>query len=178
MLLGVLCLLSACLTIFAAWEKKPVYAADFGFTGMGKISSATKQPSPEMWVTDGPGMVNTNAWKHGVLDGGWITPKGDLALEIQGFDFKIGIYKPGEPDNFRWHEDRFYFDGGQNSPKREVRFDLLLSDDPCIKDAEGKVLATLEKMWHEKKSIFMELKYPNAERSVIRELRRPKDIVE
>lgn len=132
----------------------------------------------EIHMTDGPGMVNVNAWKHNVLDGGWITPEGDIALEISGFDYKIGIYKQGEPDNFRWHENRFYFAGWQNSPDRNVRYDLLLSSDPKIVAADGTVLVSLEEMWHEKKSIYVKLQYPNTEGVVTRELRKPKDIVE
>lgn len=151
-----------------------------GIKNASEVKAPTRVPpvKSEIHMYDGPGMANVNYWKHNVLDGGWITPKGDIALEISGFDFKIGIYKQGEPDNFRWHENRFYFAGWQNSPDRNARFDLLLSCDPKILDANGNVLVSLEEMWHEQKSIYMKLKYPDTEGFVIRELRKPQDIVE
>lgn len=129
-------------------------------------------------MLDGPGMMNVNYWKHEVLDGGWMSPVGDLALEIKGFDFKFGIYKAEEPDNFRWQNGRFYFAGWQNSSDRAERYDLLFSDAVAIKDAEGKVLVTLREMWHEKRSVYLKLEYPGQEGFVIKELRKPKDIVE
>lgn len=134
--------------------------------------------TPTLHMSDGPGMANVNYWKHEVLNGGWITPVGDLSLEIKGFDYDFGIYKAGEPDNFRWQKGRFYFAGWQNSPNREERYDLLFTGELTIKDTEGNVLVTLLEMWHEKRSVYMKLKYPNAEDFVIKELRKPKDIVD
>lgn len=137
---------------------------------------ATKEGTTEIFMVDGPGMMNPNLGKHKELDGGWMAPEGDLALEIKGFDYKFGIYKAGEPDNFRWLEDRFYFDGGEGAKDRDSRFSLMLNGEPTIKDTEGNTLVTIVKMWHEKKSIYMELKYPNG--LVKRELRKFEDIKE
>lgn len=136
------------------------------------------KPRSEIIMTDGPIMMNVNYWKHEVLDGGWMAPTSDLALNIKGFDYEFGIYKPGEPDNFRWTKGRFYFAGGQNSPNREERYDLLFSGEPTIIDAEGKALVSIKEMWHEKKSIYMKLQYPGVESCEIKELRKPKDIAE
>lgn len=147
-------------------------------SAIGFCDAAKETPQPPLIMSDGPGMANVNAWKHDVLNGGWITPVGDLDIEISGFDYKFGIYKKGEPDNFRWHEGRFYFAGWQNSPNREERYDLCFTGEPCIKDAEGNVLLTLLEMWHEKKSIYIKVKYPNSEDIVVKELRQAKDIVE
>ncbi len=137
-----------------------------------------QSPRQEPQMLDGPGMMNVNYWKHEVLNGGWISPEGNLSLEIKGFDFQFGIYKAGEPDNFRWQEGRFYFAGGQNSPNREERYDLLLSGEVEIKAADGELLVTLLEMWHEKRSVYLKLKIPGREGFVIKELRKPKDIVE
>lgn len=161
------------------------FCVECGLPRHGKaqnVSATTAEqkqaPRPELIMVDGPGMANVNAWKHGVLNGGWMTPKGDLHMDISGFDYKFGVYKQGEPDNFRWHKDRFYFAGWQNSPNRDERFDLCFSEEPCIKDAEGNVMITLLEMWHEKRSIYMKVKYPNSEEVVVRELRQAKDIAE
>lgn len=139
-----------------------------------------KQPAPAsvLQMSDGPGMANVNYWKHEVLNGGWMSPVSDLALEIKGFDYEFGIYKSDEPDHFRWYKGRFYFAGWQNSPDREERYDLLFTGEPAILDAEGNVLVSLQEMWHEKRSIYMKLKYPDRQEAVIKELRKPKDIRE
>lgn len=133
---------------------------------------------PPMHMSDGPGMANVNCWKHDVLNGGWMSPVGDLSLEIKGFDYEFGVYKADEPDHFRWTKGRFYFAGWQNSPDRAERYDLLFTGEPTIKDAEGNVLVSLKEMWHEKRSIYMKLKYSDREEFIIKELRKPKDIVE
>lgn len=142
------------------------------------VAKTDSAPAPSLQMLDGPGMANVNYWKHKVLDGSWHAPEGTLELNFQGFDFDFGIYKAGEPDNFRWTKGRFYFDGSQNSQDRAVRYDLLFSDEPCIKDAEGKLMITLLEMWHENKSIYMKVQYPDAKEPVIKELRRMKDIRE
>lgn len=129
-------------------------------------------------ATDGPTMINENYWKHEILDGEWMSPEGDISLSIKGFDFNLGKYKQGEPDNFRWTKDRFYFAGWKKSSNRAERFDLMLSNEVCVKDAEGSVLLSLEEMWHEKRSIYMKVRSSNGEGYVVRELRKPKDIVE
>lgn len=143
-----------------------------------KLPPQHMQELPTPHMSDGPGMANVNYWKHDVLNGGWMSPVGDLSLEIKGFDYEFGIYKFDEPDHFRWTKGRFYFAGWQNSPNREERYDLLFTGEPTIKDAEGKVLVSLKEMWHEKRSIYMKLQYPGEENFVIKELRKPKDIVE
>lgn len=107
-----------------------------------------------------------------------MAPTSDLVLNINGFDYEFGIYKPGEPDNFRWIKGRFYLAGGQNSPNRENRYDLLFTGEPTIIDAEGKTLVSIKEVWHEKISIYMKLQYPGVENCVIKELRKPKDIAE
>ncbi len=112
--------------------------------------------TPAIHMSDGPGMANVNYWKHGVLNGGWMSPVGELSLEIKGFDYEFGIYKSDEPDHFRWTKGRFYFAGWQNSPNREERYDLV----------------------HEKRSIYMKLKYPDRDELVVKELRKPEDIRE
>ena len=137
---------------------------------------AVSLPVPHM--SDGPGMANVNYWKHEVLNGGWMSPVGDLSLEIKGFDYEFGVYKSDEPDHFRWTKGRFYFAGWQNSPDREERYDLLFTGEPTITDAEGNVLVSLKEMWHEKRSIYMKLKYPDKEEVVVKELRKPEDIRE
>lgn len=142
------------------------------------VSKTDSGVVPRLQMLDGPGMMNVNYWKHQVLDGTWHAPEGTLELNFQGFDFDFGIYKAGEPDNFRWTKGRFYFDGSQNSQDKNVRYDLLLSDEPCIKDADGKVMVTLLEMWHEKISIYVKLQYPDAKEPVIKELRRMKHIRE
>lgn len=140
------------------------------------VKQAVAAPVPHM--SDGPGMANVNYWKHEVLNGGWMSPVGDLSLEIKGFDYEFGIYKSDEPDHFRWTKGRFYLAGWQNSPNREERYDLLFTGEPTITDAEGNVLVSLKEMWHEKRSIYMKLKYSDKEEVVVKELRKPKDIVE
>ncbi len=137
-----------------------------------------QSPRPVLEMLDGPGMMNVDYWKHKVLNGGWIAPEGNLSLEIKDFDFQFGIYKAGEPDNFRWQKGRFYFAGGQHSSNREERYDLLLSEDVVIKDAEGNILVILKEMWHEKRSVYLKVEFPNREDFVIKELRKPQDIVE
>lgn len=133
--------------------------------------------STDLIMTDGPTMANPNLWKHELLDGAWMAPEGNLSLEIHGFDYKFGIYKPGEPDNFRWHSNRFYFDGSQKSTDKATRFDLMLCLNPSIKDTEGNTLVELLEMWHEKRSIFMKVKFPDGVEK-IRELRKPESIRE
>lgn len=129
-------------------------------------------------MVDGPGMINPNFWKHQVLNGAWMAPEGDLALKISEFNYEFGIYKLGEPDNFRWLQDRFYFDGSQRTEDRDQRFDLKLSGEPKIMAADGTVLLELEEMWHEKRSIFVKVKFPGAEGFKVRELRKPETFSE
>jgi len=142
------------------------------------VDSRIAKGLPEMCMVDGPGMMNVNYWKHEALNGGWGAPEGDIALNIKGFDYELGIYKAGEPDNHRWLKDRFYFNGQQKSPDREKRYDLELNGEPKVTDAEGNPLVALKAMWHEGRSIYMLLKYPDKDEVVKRELRKFKDIAE
>lgn len=141
-------------------------------------STNDMRPSPNIFMVDGPGMMNSNVWKHERLNGSWIAPEGDVAAEISGFDYKLGIYKAGEADNFAWLKYRFYFPGPLDSPPGRDRIPVNLSSPTIIKDSQGNELATLKEMWEEKGTLFVKLDYAFDGIIRVRQLRRPRTILE
>lgn len=136
------------------------------------------QTPGDMHAVDGPGMMNPNVWKHARLDGQWVAPEGDVAAEVSGFDYKLGVYKLGEADNFAWLKNRFYFSGATDATSDRNHISLNLNSPTVIKDSEGNELANLKEMWEEKGTLFVKLVYVPAGTIKVRQLRRPHTILE